>query len=404
MEIKQGVYGVMYQKMISYVYEYQNGERGRNIGFVKMALQNLDFKVKLQLRQAKFYGKELEVYGFIREEGKLYTAYFGRLMLNQGFGEKMISGECKQVWKERDFLKMNGFLLFPSGQRDKGIPSYFCATQWDDEPLTLDSLVAAEEPEEALEEKQEQYVLHAAQLEDEKMMEADPVPEETDWMEADQMAEKTDRMEADPVSEKREWMEANPVSEEMDRMATDPERMAEDDRMSENERLEDIAEKTERQEETAPVQEPDAWELFEKRRQTMREKWEKISEACKQEKEMQRDWEQGEEILRKFPVLNPFFDQQVLASVRIEPKDLGNFPMEHWYLANNSFLLHGYYYYRHLLFLKMRNREEVQYAIAVPGNNEHRERFMANMFGFEQFKGVKNSENADFGYWWKRIE
>ena len=58
--------------------------------------------------------------------------------------------------------------------------------------------------------------------------------------------------------------------------------------------------------------------------------------------------------LKKFPVLNPFFDQEVIASVRMEPKDLGNFPMEHWYLANNSFLLHGYYYYRHLLFMKMK--------------------------------------------------
>lgn len=393
----------MYQKMISYVYEYQNGERGRNIGFVKMALQNLDFKVKLQLRQAKFYGKELEVYGFIREEGKLYTAYFGRLMLNQGFGETILSGECKQVWKERDFLKMSGFLLFPGGQREKGIPPYFCATQWDDEPLTLTSMVPDGAPEEnGEEEKQERLVLHAAQLEDTKVSEDGEAEGMADRMEVllerDEKQEETEPQYSQATGRAAvEQLQGKPEQEEERR--SEPEQT--EQRIGELEQI--GASEQEKRQGNHTSEQPDAWELFEKRRQTMREKWEKISESCKQDREEKWNWEPGEEILKKFPVLNPFFDQEVIASVRMEPKDLGNFPMEHWYLANNSFLLHGYYYYRHLLFMKMKNREEVQYAIAVPGVNDYREKFMANMFGFEQFKGVKNSNHADFGYWWKRI-
>lgn len=393
----------MYQKMISYVYEYQNGEKGRNIGFVKMALQNLDFKVKLQLRQAKFYGKELKVYGFIREEGKLYTAYFGRLMLNQGFGETILSGECKQVWKERDFLKMSGFLLFPGGQREKGIPPYFCATQWDDEPLTLTSMVPDGAPEENREEEtQEPLVLHAAQLEDTKVLE-DGKGEKV----SDRMEELLERPEKQEKAESQYSQTTGRAA--VEQLQGKPEQ--EEERRSESEQteqrigeLEQIGEsEQEKRQGNHTAEQPDAWEMFEKRRQTMREKWEKISESCKQDKEAKWEWEPGEKMLKKFPVLNPFFDQEVIASVRMEPKDLGNFPMEHWYLANNSFLLHGYYYYRHLLFMKMKNREEVQYAIAVPGVNDYREKFMANMFGFEQFKGVKNSNHADFGYWWKRI-
>lgn len=381
------VYGVMYQKMISYVYEYQNGDRGRNIGFVKMALQNLDFKVKLQLRQAKFYGKELEVYGFIREQGTIYTAYFGRLMLNQGFGETIISGECKQVWKERDFLKMSGFLLFPGGQREKGIPPYFCATQWDDEPLTLTSMVMDGAPEETgEEEKKEGLVLHAAQLEDTRVLEDGKVEEVADRVE--ELLEKPAKQE-ETEPKQSQAMGCSVVEP----LLGEPEQA--EQRIGESEQ--------EKRQKDDSAEQPDAWEMFEKRRQTMREKWEKISESCKQDRKAQWEWEPGEEMLKKFPVLNPFFDQEVIASVRMEPKDLGNFPMEHWYLANNSFLLHGYYYYRHLLFMKMKNREEVQYAIAVPGVNDYREKFMANMFGFEQFKGVKNSNHADFGYWWKRI-
>ena len=110
-----------------------------------------------------------------------------------------------------------------------------------------------------------------------------------------------------------------------------------------------------------------------------------------------------QELLRVFPDMNPFFGNDVVASVRMEPKDIGGFPMEYWYLANNSFLLHGYYCYRHLLFMKMRNEAEYQYAIAVPGNSDHREKFMANMFGFEYFKAVQSRGNAGFGYWWRRL-
>ena len=144
----------------------------------------------------------------------------------------------------------------------------------------------------------------------------------------------------------------------------------------------------------------DIWDLFEKRRIQMKEQYEKLVRVQEKNK-MENLWEPGEELLNAFPVLNPFFQEDVLASVRMEPKDIGGLPMEHWYLANNSFLLHGYYCYRHLLFLKLRNRQEYQYAIAVPGNDTYREQFMANMFGFEQFKPVKKNES--FGYWWKRI-
>lgn len=101
--------------------------------------------------------------------------------------------------------------------------------------------------------------------------------------------------------------------------------------------------------------------------------------------------------------MNPFYDTDVSAAVRMEPRDLGKLPIEFWYLANNSFLLHGYYSYRHLLFMKIRNREEWQYAIGVPGKEKEQEKFMANMFGFQHFKKVNRKEDEKFGYWWLRL-
>lgn len=369
----------MYQKMISYIYEYRNGERGKNIGFAKLALQNQNYKVKFQLRLLQGGKSELEVYGFIRGDGIIHTAYFGSVKVENGLGDVMFSGNGANVWKEKNFMKMNGFLFLPKGQLEYGRISNFCATQWDDAPIVIDMLDLLQNREERQEETQEevqeiseqqQLVLHAAEL--------------VDTADCDVKEQVSVEQEKDALEEMQKIARADVREPWSERIQEEPEENPEP--------VQTRASQTEESE--------DSWEMFAQRRKSIQKKWESIQQECKSEK---TEWKMGEDILKKFPVMNPFFDQEVAASVRIEPKDLGNLPMEHWYLANNSFLLHGYYYYRHLLFLKMHNQQEYMYAIAVPGNNDYRENFMANMFGFEQFKVVQNRNNAGFGYWWRRI-
>lgn len=364
----------MYQKMISYIYEYRNGERGKNIGFAKLALQNQNYKIKFQLRLLQGGKSELAVYGFIRGDGIIHTAYFGNVKVENGLGDVMFSGNGAKVWKEKNFMKMNGFLFLPKGQLEYGTISNFCATQWDDAPIVIDMLDLLQDrkmEQDGAQEKvqgnaeQQQLVLHAAEL--------------MDAADCDVKEPICAELEGDAL-------------EEMQKIARADVKEMQTERMQEESKGNTDTVQT--------VESEDSWEMFAKRRKSIQKKWETIQQECKSE---ETEWKMGEEILKKFPVMNPFFDKEVAASVRIEPKDLGNLPMEHWYLANNSFLLHGYYYYRHLLFLKMHNQQEYMYAIAVPGNNDYRENFMANMFGFEQFKVVQNQNNAGFGYWWRRI-
>ena len=65
-------------------------------------------------------------------------------------------------------------------------------------------------------------------------------------------------------------------------------------------------------------------------------------------------------IFSKMPGMYPFEDDEVIDCVKFEPQDIGVFPMEKWPLANNSFLLHGYYTYRHLIFARRRTAEGVK--------------------------------------------
>ncbi len=98
----------------------------------------------------------------------------------------------------------------------------------------------------------------------------------------------------------------------------------------------------------------------------------------------------------------PFEDNEIAWCARIEPKDIGMLPMDLWGLGNNSFLLHGYYSYRHLIFARVNDKNGQNYILGVPGIYHNREKFMAKMFGFENFKCAKRKpqRTGEFGYWY----
>lgn len=95
---------------------------------------------------------------------------------------------------------------------------------------------------------------------------------------------------------------------------------------------------------------------------------------------------------------------------KIQRKDLVRLPRREWKLANNNFLLHGFYNYHHLLWIE----ENDELYIGVPGVNHAREIQAARAFGFTQFRKMENGEvefteeernpREDFGYFCRRIK
>lgn len=94
---------------------------------------------------------------------------------------------------------------------------------------------------------------------------------------------------------------------------------------------------------------------------------------------------------------------------KIKRQDLSRLPRKEWRLANNSFLLHGFYNYHHLLYIE----EDGNVWIGVPGIYHDKEKQAANMFGFTEFRrlvdvDINLAENErdnyeDFGYWCRQI-
>ena len=90
---------------------------------------------------------------------------------------------------------------------------------------------------------------------------------------------------------------------------------------------------------------------------------------------------------------------------KITRAELSTLPRKFWSLANNSFLLHGYYNYNHLLLVE----EDGHRWLGVPGIYDAREARAADLFGFPQFTSSyvsvlelgddERNNDALFGHW-----
>lgn len=111
-------------------------------------------------------------------------------------------------------------------------------------------------------------------------------------------------------------------------------------------------------------------------------------------------WKQLSDI---YPHISPFYDDRDYLS--IGPGDFVILPRKYYRLVTNSFLLHGFYNYGHLILARTTRRGEELFYLGVPGNFFERERQVAIMFGFESFECKKEpAMDGDFGYFMKRIE
>ena len=109
------------------------------------------------------------------------------------------------------------------------------------------------------------------------------------------------------------------------------------------------------------------------------------------------------ELCKKYDVVYPFGNSD--AYISISPKDFIIFPEKYQNLVNNSFLLHGYYNYQHIILGRKEESGKGIYYLGVPGVYYEREKMVAIMFGFEGFEcGDKRVSNGGFGYYMRRVE
>ena len=113
-----------------------------------------------------------------------------------------------------------------------------------------------------------------------------------------------------------------------------------------------------------------------------------------------------EKFFKNADFIDAFDNDYYYDCIEVSPEQLKAMPIQDKSIANNSFLIHGFYNFRHLLFGKVQeNTNGTHYFIGVPGMYCNRERFMASMYGFGNFKKSHRSDysNPYFGYWYQEI-
>lgn len=137
----------------------------------------------------------------------------------------------------------------------------------------------------------------------------------------------------------------------------------------------------------------------------MNKKEENTDETVQQELEEVSATEQITEswqtILDTYPRLPLFTDSQLLECVKIVPQDIGKLAIGNWKLGVNTFVSHGYYHYRYLMLGRVKFDSGECIVIGVPGVFTNKEKYLANMFGFDTFVPAKKSNvlTGNFGYW-----
>ena len=120
-------------------------------------------------------------------------------------------------------------------------------------------------------------------------------------------------------------------------------------------------------------------------------------------KQMQILPNKWEQLNRIYPKIQPFGDVREYLS--IAPCDFIILSEHYQELVQNSFLLHGYYNYGHLILTKIREGLEENYYLGVPGVYFEREKQAALLFGFEGFEGDGEAvTDGSFGYYMKHVE
>ncbi len=113
-----------------------------------------------------------------------------------------------------------------------------------------------------------------------------------------------------------------------------------------------------------------------------------------------------EELFINANIINVFCDDDLYDCIEVTPQQIEKAIGADEIILGNSFLIHGYYNFKHILFGRVAdNDRHTKYFIGVPGIYCNRERYMASMFGFVNFKKSHRSDyaNPHFGYWYQEI-
>lgn len=444
-----------YHRLISYIYAYEGGIKGKNTGFAKLETRGTSCRIQVSVRRVFAGGSPIGVYLLAGQE----EIRIGTLFVRGGNGEFRAVVNCENI--EGSGCNMEECCGLTLHETDSAWRAY--TTIWEDAVAHAAEVeladVTAEKVREQEAEKEEATrklaenvsgEVNSASVGKEKLDEASELTRSGE-MESQDTSTETEKKEAvninetdfgisQPQPEKledsnleifedTETMEAVPdISETSDHQETEvvqeaqtetpQESFQESNQEAQTEtpqessqesfqeaqteaRRKDSQESTrEVRKEMPPDSPPDHQEAFQSDSQNQKQPQPDSSKKFPKEDPAESLWNR---LRAAYPKVTAFECADGCEILVIKPQDIGLLPRENWVYGNNSFLLHGYYNYRYLILARLgKSGERGRYILGVPGHYGNNEKYMAAMFGFDRFVRSTRQPPRDsrFGYWY----
>ncbi len=385
-----------YRRFVSYMYEYTNGKKNKNTGFAKVESRNGICRMQIHLQKIPQEEETLNIYGFVREGGWLLGIFLGQIGVKNACGDARIQTQAERIGGSAYRLEQIAGLWVESGLGRTYL------TVFDDEGVDTEKLVTAlpdekkpeEEPQEEASAEAEEELREEASAEteeepqEEASAEAEEEPREETSVEAEELREEAS---AEAEEEPREEASAEAEEEPREEVSAEAEEELREEasvEAAEEELREEASVEAEEQKERVHAQQAGACPAVNSRcancswhMANLNQKWQALS--------------------RRYPHFQPFAEGEFADCLQITPRELAFIGQGKCRVGNNSFLMHGFCNYRHLLFGK---RRDGRFVLGVPGVFENQEMVMANMYGFPDFKeAMAKHPNGKFGYWCREL-
>ena len=444
-----------YHRLISYIYAYEGGIKGKNTGFAKLEKRGTSCRIQVSVRRVFAGGSPIGVYLLAGQE----EIRIGTLFVRGGNGEFRAVVNCENI--EGSGCNMEECCGLTLHETDSAWRAY--TTIWEDAvahaaevelaDVTAEKVREQEAEKEGATRKLAENVageVNSASVGKEKLdeaseltrsgeMESQDTSTETEKKEAVninetdfgisqpqpekledsnlEIFEDTETMEVVPdISETSDQQEAEVVQEAQTetpqessqestqevQTETPKESFQESYQEAQTEaRRKDSQESTrEVRKEALPDSPPDHQEAFQPGSQNQKQPQPDSSKEFPKEDPAETLWDR---LRVTYPKVTAFECADGCEILVIKPQDIGLLPRENWVYGNNSFLLHGYYNYRYLILARLgKPGERGRYILGVPGHYGNNEKYMAAMFGFDRFVRSTRQPPRDsrFGYWY----
>ena len=386
-----------YERMICYLYEYQDGHKGANVGYVKLEKRGEQCRVLIQMRRADLATLPQAAL-FQQEKTGVLLIPIGVMRDNNGSMKGQYEGNVDNLAGTGLSLDdVHGVLVYVE-------EGHYFASTWNLEQIDARQLRWWQGDQHEDAGKAEALPEGGSETSQDMVVSSDRSNETPQNMviSADRSSETLQNMvaSADRSSETLQNMVAsadssNEAPQNMvvssDRSSETPQnKVASSD--SSNETPQRFADHLASAQ--AGISRKPENASMERCSQSAEVTGQSICGSCPfQRKEL----DYGKKMLLTFPVMRPFGERYPGQCVRIEPQDIGCLPMRMWSLSGNPFLMQEYFQYRHLIFMEW----EKGYVIGVPGIYSNMMQSKAENAGFREFIaicGQKNCRGA-FGYW-----